>query len=67
MDHVYGHLLSNCSHVPLKRDPIHHYITYGTAITEAENESDLIITTHTSYLAHPGELWGVYWYDFGEN
>ena len=33
----------------------------------AESESDIRITTDTSYLALAGELWGVYCEDFEEN
>ena len=66
-----GHL-SNCfmtkySHVPLSRDIIYHDITYNTVITVAESESDIRITTDTSYLALTGELWGVYFEDLGDN
>ena len=41
-------------------------ITYGTAITAAEIESDFRITTDTPYLALTGELWGVFCKDFRE-
>ena len=46
---------------------IYHDITYDTAITVAESESDIKITTVTPYLALTGELCGVYCEDFGEN
>ena len=45
-------------------DPIYHDITYGTATTAAESESDYRITTLTPYL---GKLWGVCCEEFGEN
>ena len=35
---------------------IYHDITYDTAITVAESESDIRITTDTPYLALTGEL-----------
>ena len=47
--------------------PVYHGITYDTAITVAESESDLRITTDTPYPALRGELWGVYCEDFQEN
>ena len=34
---------------------------------EIESESDIRITTVTSYLALTGELWGVYYEEFGGN
>ena len=34
-------------------------ILQSTAITAAEHESDLELTTDTPYLALTGELWGV--------
>ena len=43
------------SQVPLQRGLIYHVITYDTAITVTESESDI------------GELWGVSWEDFREN
>ena len=55
------------SQVPLLRGLIYHDITYDTAITVAESESDIIITTDTPYLALTGELWDAYCEDFGEN
>ena len=57
---VYGH-------VPLQRGLIYHDITYDIGITVAESESDIRVTTDTSYRALTGELWGVYWEEFGEN
>ena len=53
--------------MPLKRDLISHDITYDTAITVAERESDIRIATDTPYLALTGELWSVYWEDLWEN
>ena len=38
-------------------------ITYDIAITMAESESDIRITTDTTHLALTGELWGVYYED----
>ena len=35
--------------------------------TVAESESDIRITTDTPYYLGEGELWGVYYEDFGEN
>ena len=46
---------------------IYHDITYDTAITVAESESDIRITTDTQYLVLTGELWDVYCEDLGEN
>ena len=37
----------------------YHDITYDTAITVTENDSDIRITTDPLYLALAGELWGV--------
>ena len=54
------------SQVPLQSGPIYHDITYVTAITVAESETDFRITAHTAYLALRGELWGVFCEDFGE-
>ena len=42
-------------------------MTYDTAITVAESEADIRITTDTPYIAFAGELWGVYCEHFGEN
>ena len=46
---------------------IYHDITCDTAITVAESESDIKITTDTPYLALTGELLGVYYEDLGDN
>ena len=52
------------SQVLIQPCPIYHDITYGTVITMAESESDVLtITTDTPYL----KLWGVFHEDFGEN
>ena len=48
------------SQVPLWHSLIYHDVKYNTAITVAESESDIRITTDTPYLALTGELWGVY-------
>ena len=40
----------------LWRGPIYDDITYNTAITVAESESDFRITTDTPYLALKGKL-----------
>ena len=48
------------SEVPLYRGLIYHSIIYDTAITVAESESDIRITTDTPYLALTGELCGVH-------
>ena len=53
--------------VPLYDGPIYRNITYNTAITVAESESDFKITTDTPYLTLTGELWGVCCEDLGEN
>ena len=50
-----------------KRGLFYHDITYNTAITVTESESNTRITTDTPYLAPTGELWGVHCEDFGEN
>ena len=46
----------------------YYAIIIGTAMTAAERQSDLELTTHTPYLALMGELWGisVRCGDFGE-
>ena len=46
---------------------LYHDVTYGTAITVAESESDFRIATDTPYLALTGELWVVYCENFGDN
>ena len=60
-------MASTYSQVPLERGPIYEDISYGTAITVTESESDFRITTDTPYLALTDELWGVYCEDIGEN
>ena len=55
------------SQVPLLRGEIYHDITYGTATTVAESESDFIIKIDTLHLAFTGELWSVYCEEHGEN
>ena len=40
-------------------------ITYATAITVSESESDIKIPTDTSYFTLTGELKGVYCEDLG--
>ena len=45
---------------------IYDDISYDTAITESERGSNIRITTNTPYLAHTGELWGVYCEDLVE-
>ena len=47
------------SQVPLQHDLIYYDITYDTAKTVAESESDIRITTDTPFLALMGQLWGV--------
>ena len=58
------YLIQSCAIIT---GPIYQNMTYGTTITVAESESDIIITTVTPYLALSGELWGIYCEDFGEN
>ena len=55
------------SQVTLQLSPIYHNIKYSTAITVAESESNLRITTDTPYLTIKGELWVVDCEEFGEN
>ena len=55
------------SQVPLLCGMIYHGITYDIAITVAESESVIKITTGTPYLALTGELWCDCCEDFGEN
>ena len=43
-----------------------HGIAYSTLATEVEHKSELVSTTDTPYLTLTGELWGVYWGEFGE-
>ena len=58
-----GELETIYSQVPLKCGLIYHHVTYDTAITVAESESDIRITTDNPYHALTGELWGVYYED----
>ena len=46
---------------------MYHDITYDTAITVAEGELDIRITTDTPYLALTGELWVIYCEDLGKD
>ena len=46
---------------------IYHDIAYDIAITVAESESDIRITTDTPYLALMGKLWTVYCEGVGDN
>ena len=64
---MYIALIQQYSLVPGKPGPIYHDITYGTAITVAESELELRITTNTAYIVIPGELWGVCYEEFGDN
>ena len=54
------------SQVPLKRGLIYHDFTYDSAITVAEIESDIRITTDAPFLALTSEACGVYCENFGE-
>ena len=55
-----GLTIQTYSQVPLKRSLVYHDITYDTAITVAESESDTRITINTTYLTLTGELWFAY-------
>ena len=61
-----GELETIYSQVPIKCGLIYHHVTYDTAITVAESESDIRITTDNPYHALTGELWGVYYEDLGK-
>ena len=53
--------------MPLQHSVIYHGLTYDTAITVTESESDIRIASDTLYLAMMVELWRVYYEDFLEN
>ena len=55
------------SRLPLKRGPLYHDITNGTAMPAPERKSDLKLTKDTPYIALTGELWGVCYDNFEEN
>ena len=45
---------------------MHHGITYNTQVTEAQYQSEFLLTKRTSYLIHMGELLSVVIRYFGE-
>ena len=65
--HIFKWNTKQVKSMSLWRSLIHYDITSDTAITAAESESDIRITTDTPYLALTGELWGVCCEDLGEN